>query len=68
MQFSIRHSSSVKHRRFNKFLAFSTPHMKILGNEIPGTKKIKRHFLGLLRLRQKAILSKQMAKPPIFIE
>lgn len=55
MQFSIKHSTSVKHRRFNKFLAFSSPHMKILGNEIPGTKeKDKKAFLRFIEIATKS--------------
>ena len=56
MQFSIKHSTSVKYRRFNKFLAFSSPLMKILGTEIPGTKekKIKRHFLRFIEIATKS--------------
>ena len=55
MQFSIIHSTSVEYRRFNKFLAFSSPHMKILGNEIPCTKeKDKKAFLRFIEIATKS--------------
>ena len=55
MQFSIILSTSVKYRRFNKFLAFPSPHMKILGNEIPCTKeKDKKAFLRFIEIATKS--------------